>query len=218
MRRFIGWVVALGAACGLLLIPGSTSAASVCPAPGSTVAGALIIAPNTACELDGVTVGGGVSVGKGADLESYDSTIRGSFSAKGANYIELCATPVSGPVGISSTIDGVHIESFCDRGTAASTRLGAGVSLTNNHVGGCVAACVGDGTVTLENMTVTGSVTATDNHTEVDISGNRIGGALICHGNVLVRDLGAINIVSGAQTGQCTAAALAASGGGGGVG
>lgn len=212
MNRLIGLGAGLAAAVGLLLIPGSAAAAA-CPAPGSSVVGTLIVAPGSSCEIDGVSVGGGVSVGKGADFESYDSTIHGPVNANGASYLDLCATPIGGPVSISNTLDGVHLESSCLVGTQSGTTITGGVSLTGNHVGGCVGGCPGDGTVTLFGLTISGTVSATGNHTEVDIAGNRIGGGLLCRDNLLVSDLGAVNIVGGARTGQCTAAALAGSGG-----
>jgi hypothetical protein len=212
MNRLIGLSAGIVAAAGLLAIPG-TAVATTCPAPGANVTGALIVAPGTSCTIDGVSVGGGVSVGKGATFESYDSTIRGPLNANGAQYLDLCATPIGG-VFISNTIDGVHLESSCARGTNASnTTITGGVSLTGNHTGsGCSASCEGDGTVSLFGLRITGTVSVTSNHTEVDISGNRIGGGLLCRDNVFVTDLGSVNMVGGAQTGQCTAAALAGSG------
>ena len=65
MKRMIGLGGGLVAAVGLLLVPGS-AAATTCPPDGSTLVGALVVAPGTSCEIDGVSVGGGVSVGKEA--------------------------------------------------------------------------------------------------------------------------------------------------------
>ena len=66
--------------------------------------------------------------------------------------------------------------------------------------------------MSLTDLQITGTVSVTSNHTEVDIAGNTIGGGLLCRDNVFVTDLGRVNIVGGGRTGQCTAAALAGSG------
>lgn len=52
-------------------------------------------------------------------------TIRGSLSAKGAQYLDLCATPIGG-VFISNTIDGVHLESSCALGVNPSATITGG--------------------------------------------------------------------------------------------
>jgi hypothetical protein len=139
----------------------------------------LTVASGVTCLVD-ATVNAPVLVRSGASLVATDSTINGSLVATGAEAVQLFGTRVNGTTLLSDTTRDV---------TIAGSMFEGALSLADNT-----------------------QVSANERFSRLAgeygpiLVGSTVNGALSCAGNnAEVKDFGAPNHVSGAQTGDCAA-------------
>jgi hypothetical protein len=146
--------------------------------------GHLTVTSGVTC-LEAAQVMGGVSVGAGASLVSFDSTINGRLTASGAEAVQLFGSQVNGTTQVSDTATGVW---------AAGTTFNGAVTLSGNDQ---VARDQGDERWDERFMQYGfeyGPI----------LAGNRFNGGLGCEGNSApARDFDAPNSISGYQKGDC---------------
>jgi hypothetical protein len=149
----------------------------------------LAIGAGTTC-LQGATIGGPVTVAKGAIVSIVGSKLQGPLTASGSGSLAICSSTVSGPVSVSNTTGPVL--------------LGGGSGCAPDSVAGPITLSGNSGGVQVSGATVNGPVSVTTNTGGTLLSGNHIGGPLGCSGNVPApTDGGMPNVVSGPASGQC---------------
>lgn len=95
--------------------------------------------------LEGVTVSGPVRVAPGATLVAVDTVIEGPVVARGAEAVWLSGGEVAGPVEVSDTTGGVHLDGVRIAGTVSlrDNRGSRPVVVADSVVGGSLV-CSGN--------------------------------------------------------------------------
>jgi hypothetical protein len=152
-----------------------------CP-PGANVlsgslAGTIIIGPNSNTCLKGATTSGGVIVQRGATATIVNSSIGGSVSSSGAATFAMCNTSTVGGVSVSGTTGDTTVgddTELCNGNTIHSSLI------LSSDTGGLEAfanAVSGSGTM----ISDTGAATPAED-TIPEIEQNGFGGGLSCSG------------------------------------
>lgn len=215
MRRLITLIAALALAL-LSTAPVSATKPDPLNCDGTYTGGTyayVSVEPGITCILNGVAVGGSVTVGGSATLITHGSNIGHHVNALGAATVKLIGTNVFGRVGIAQTSGKVFIGSGgCEDDPVAA----ASIDLDRNH--GNIVIChvvVRDDVVVSDNdgqkaITVRGNRVGRDidvsGNTErrVRIAGNHADGDLICRGNTPSAMRVGVNVVGGQKVGQCS--------------
>jgi len=155
------------------------------PAPGTLVRGGLEVTGQ--CLLDRVTVGGGIVVDPGGDLEIEASTVSGGIAVAPCGELEIDLADHAIPSGATSTVNGdivIQASATCTLPAFSdldiwTARVNGSVVVTGSYFGGptiCGNAITGD--VTLDHLTSAHPFWLGDPDGALGCPGNTIGGTL----------------------------------------
>ena len=172
--------IALGA-------PRPAAAAALCDTGPVTVIGAtikdnVVVKSGKMCNLEDVTIQGGVTVEPGGAFSAIESEIRGSVSGTDVNSFLIYGGVVRGGVTVAGASLYLSIKFAEVRGSVALSE-----AATFSGING---------------SSVRGSVTMNDNP-EIHVGGNTIGGHLACANNDSATNYGDPSTVGGVKSGDC---------------
>jgi hypothetical protein len=190
------------AVCGLVTtttaaIAADTTCRSIVTGP--TTINDNVVVPNMAsCTLTDVTVNGNVFVDRGATLTVNGGTIAGNVQGNQCHILNL--------YGPNLVIEGNVLIENCTYASGISAQSGPtevnGNLLCGNNGGSCTVYYTAIG----GNVIVTNNATPAGFPFDSNISGNNIGGNLICEGNSPPpQHYQGTNTVAGNKIGQCNA-------------
>jgi len=172
-----------------------------------TVSGNVVVPAGAGCTMS-ATVSGNVTLEQGAGLLATDTTIDGNVVGKDAGQISFDFVTVGGSVKMSGdpsnpAAAALTQMSFSAVDGSVDVSASANVELENGTtVGKSVGITDGTAFLTVDSISVTGSLTVDDNAPGAQISNNTIGKNLSCSGNALPFTVFS-NTVGGNATGQC---------------
>ena len=155
------------------------------PSPGSLARGGLEVTGR--CVLDHVTVGGGISVDPGGDIEIESGTVNGDIVVAECGELDIDLADHTAPSGATSTINGdivVHASATCASPAFSdldiwTARVNGRVSVSGSYLGG-PSICGNEITqdVTLDHVTAAHPFWLGDPDGAFGCPGNTIGGTL----------------------------------------
>jgi hypothetical protein len=172
----------------------------------TTVPGFTVAAGQSVCVEAPGRVTGQVEVASGGALSVTGGVLNSTLSASGAAALRLCGATVGGSVSVSGTTGFVLAGDGGDDGqpACAGNTLKSGVSLSGNSGGFEAGGNKIAGPVSVTGNTGTGP---SWQDPAAEIEGNSMSGSLSCSNNSPApTDGGQPNTVSGARSGQCSAA------------
>jgi hypothetical protein len=195
LRPRVGGLALIGAL-GMLWATAPVASASTTVCSNTTlygnVSGNVSVPAGTYCNLEHATVTGSVSAAAGSSLYVYDaSTISGSLTSTGANYVEVEQNShVNGPTQINLAPTG---HTYLDSSTFAAVTVTGGyqVDVEYNHINGAATFANTSGIgadpyqvyVYVYENHIGGALHVTNNATPIDVEYNTVAGAVSITGN-----------------------------------